>query len=216
MKITETKIDGDFRSHHCTEILNEVDIVVTNPPFSLFREFIAWLMKNKKKFIVIGNQNAITYKEIFPLIRDNKIWLGYPFKRLMAHFLSPYEDTASDLDHKEGMIRVSGVCWFTNVDLDIRHEPMILYKQYNEQEYPKYDNYGAIDISKTKDIPLDYDGVMGVPITWLYKYCPDQFEIIGMMAGAKSEGFIHGTDDKTFRVNGKSVYARILIRRKAK
>jgi Adenine-specific methyltransferase EcoRI len=171
--------DGDFRSKETIELLTQADIVVTNPPFSLFREYVAQLMEYEKKFLIIGHQNAIKYKGVFPLIKENKLWLGYGFPRNMAHFLSHYQDTAADLDHKDGMIRVSGVQWFTNLDTSKRHEELILYKTYNERDYPKYDNFDAIEVSKTVDIPGDYAGVMGVPITFLEKYNPDQFEIVG-------------------------------------
>jgi len=173
--------DGDFRSEECIELLKQADIVVTNPPFSLFREYVTQLVKYDKKFIIIGHQNAITYKGIFKLIKDNKMWLGYGFHRNMAHFINRhYVDYASDADHREGMIRVSGIAWFTNIDTTKRHEDLILYKTYNPTEYPTYDNYDAIEVSKTKDIPMDFDGVMGVPITFLDKYSPEQFEIVGM------------------------------------
>ena len=171
---------GDFRSKECIELLKEADIVVTNPPFSLFREYVAQLIEYNKKFIVIGHQNAITYKEIFLLIKDNKIWLGFGFKGSAGYFYSVYEDIAKAGQHKEGLIRVSGVNWFTNLDIKKRHENLILYKKYNQEEYPKYDNYNAINVDKTKNIPCDYDGVMGVPITFLDKYNPEQFEIIGL------------------------------------
>ena len=174
------KGDGDFRSQECIELLKEADIVVTNPPFSLFREYVAQLMKFDKKFVIIGHQNAIGYKEIFPLIRDNKIWLGYGFKGGAGHFISKYEDVATAGDHREGMIRVSGVNWFTNLEIKKRHEDLILYKVYHPEEYPKYENYDAINVDKTSDIPMDYEGVMGVPITFMDKYNPDQFEILGL------------------------------------
>ena len=172
--------DGDFRSKECIELLKEADIVVTNPPFSLFREYMAQLMKYGKKFVIVGHQNAIGYREIFPLIRDNKIWLGYGFKGGAGHFFSKYEDVATAGDHREGMIRVSGVNWFTNLEIKKRHEDLILYKTYNAKEYPKYENYDAINVDKTADIPMDYNGVMGVPITFMDKYNPEQFEIIGL------------------------------------
>lgn len=175
--------DGDFRSLECIDILKSADVIVTNPPFSLFTEYVSQLAEYKKKFIIIGNQNAITYKKIFPLIKDDRMWLGYGFKRNMAHFIAPsYEDTASDADHREGMIRVSGVVWYTNFDHKKRHEEMIPVQRYygNEDAYPRYENYDAIEVSKTQSIPLDYEGVMGVPITFLTKYNPEQFEILGM------------------------------------
>ena len=178
--IKELNGDGDFRSDESIELLKQADIVVSNPPFSLFREYVAQLIKYDKKFIIIGHQNSITYKEIFKLIKDNKIWLGYGFSGGAAHFINHhYEDYATAGDHKEGMIRVSGVVWFTNLEIKKRHEDLVLYKTYNPEEYPTYDNYDAIEVSKTKDIPMDFDGVMGVPITFLDKYSPDQFEIVG-------------------------------------
>lgn len=179
--IKHFKGDGDFRSPECVELLKEADIIVTNPPFSLFREYVAQLVAHDKKFIIVGHQNAITYKEIFKLIKDNKLWLGYGFSGGAAHFINTqYEDYASAGNHKEGMIRVSGVTWFTNLETQKRHEYLILYKTYNENEYPKYDNYDAINVDVTKDIPMDYAGFMGVPITFLNKHNPVQFEIIGL------------------------------------
>ncbi|WP_291122851.1 adenine-specific methyltransferase EcoRI family protein [Flavobacterium sp. UBA6046] len=211
--IKRLKGDGDFRSKECIELLKEADIVVTNPPFSLFREYVAQLMEYDKKFIIVGHQNSITYKEIFRLIKFNKVWLGYGFNRNMAHFINKhYVDYASDTDHKEGMIRVSGIVWFTNLDTKKRHEDLILYQKYydNESTYPKYDNFDAINVDKTKDIPYDYDGIIGVPITFIDKYNPDQFEIIGHMATTK-------IDDLNFGypyINGNKIYARILIKNK--
>ena len=170
---------GDFRSQECIELLREADIVVTNPPFSLFREYVAQLVEYDKKFLIIGHQNAYTYKEIFPLIKDNKIWLGYGFKGAAAHFVSPYEDIATAGDHRKGMIRVSGVNWFTNLEHNKRHELLDLVCRYSPEEYPHYDNYDAINVDKTSDIPCNYAGIMGVPITFLDKYNPEQFEILG-------------------------------------
>lgn len=203
------KGNGDFRSAECVELLKEADVVVTNPPFSLFREYVAQLMKYGKKFVIIGNQNAIKYKEVFPFFIENRMWLGYGFKGGAAHFVSPYEDKATASDHKEGMIRVSGVNWFTNLDIKKRHEELVLYKCYTPEEYPTYDNYEAINVDKTADIPCDYEGVMGVPITFLDKYCPQQFDIVGVLN--------HGCDSiydlaKPI-INGKEIYTRILIRR---
>lgn len=172
--------DGDFRSIECIELLEQADIVVTNPPFSLFREYVAQLIEYDKKFIIVGHQNAITYLDIFKHIKENKMWLGYGFKGGAAHFINKhYEDYATAGNHQEGMIRVSGVVWFTNLEINKRHEDIILYKNYNSEEYPKYDNYDAINVNLTKDIPCDYRGAMGVPITFLDKYNPEQFEIIG-------------------------------------
>lgn len=202
--------DGDFRSVECIELLKQADIVVTNPPFSLFREYVAQLVEYGKKFVVVGHQNAIKYKEIFPLIVQNKLWLGYGFKGGAAHFFSKYQDNATAGDHREGMIRVSGVVWFTNLDLPKRHERLVLYKKYSEEEYPHYDNYDAIEVGKTELIPEDFDGVMGVPITFLNKYNPEQFEIIGE--------FNHGCDSEYDLakpiLNGKELYPRIAIRRR--
>ena len=180
--------------------------MVTNPPFSLFREYMAQLMEYGKKFVIIGHQNAIHYKEIFPLIMTNRLWLGYGFKGGAAHFISNYEDIATAGNHREGMIRVSGVTWFTNMELPKRHEEIILYKTYNSEDYPEYDNYKAINVNKTSDIPVDYMGIMGVPITFLDKYNPDQFEILGTSTSDMPKGAPY--------VNGKRIYERILIRRR--
>lgn len=214
--VTPLKGDGDFRSPECIEILKQADIVVTNPPFSLFAEYVQHLDVYNKKFIVIGHQNAITYKDVFPLIKENKMWLGYGFKRNMAHFIAPhYEDTASDADHREGMIRVSGVVWYTNMDHNKRHEEVILVKRYsgNEKAYPKYDNYDAIEVSKTQDIPMDYPGAMGVPITFLTKYNPDQFEIIGCSYSyGEPVGYHKKGAGFDVCIDGNQIYKRLFIR----
>ncbi|NRD71579.1 modification methylase [Psychrobacter okhotskensis] len=214
--VTPLDGDGDFRSQECIEILKEADIVVTNPPFSLFSEYVSQLADYDKKFIIIGNQNSITYKDIFPLIKSNKMWLGYGFKRNMAHFIAPhYEDTASDADHKEGMIRVSGVVWYTNLDNKKRHEEIILVQRYqgNEADYPYYDNYNAIEVSRTQNIPLDYDGAMGVPITFLTKYNPEQFEIIGCSYSyGEPVGYHKEGASFDVSINGRQVYKRLFIR----
>lgn len=179
--IHELEGDGDFRSAESIELLKKADIVVTNPPFSLFREYVAQLVEYDKQFIIVGHQNAITYKEIFKLIKEDKLWLGFGFTGGAAHFINQhYEDYATAGDHKDGMIRVSGVHWFTNLDIRKRHEDLILFKPYIPEEYPSYENYDAINVNKTKDIPMDFRGVIGVPITFLDKYNPDQFEIIGL------------------------------------
>lgn len=202
--------NGDFRSAECVELLKQADIVCTNPPFSLFREYVAQLMKHEKKFLIIGNQNALKYKEIFPLIIRNKMWLGFGFKGGASHFYSIYEDVASAGDHRKGMIRVSGVNWFTNLDISKRHDQLDLWKTYTPEEYPTYDNYPAINVNRTADIPCDYDGLMGVPIAFMDKYCPDQFEIVGVLN--------HGCDSEYDlakpTLNGKDLYSRILIRKK--
>ena len=171
--------DGDFRSPECVELLKQADIVVTNPPFSLFREYIAQLMEYDKKFLVIGNKNALTYREIFPLLRDNKMWTGYRgFSGGMWFYSDCVGKTEKVIDDKK-VVNVPSI-WFTNLDHKKRHEELELYKKYNPEEYPKYENYNAINVDKTADIPEDYDGEMGVPITFLDKYNPDQFEIIGL------------------------------------
>ena len=206
--INHLKGDGDFRSDECIELLKQADIVCTNPPFSLFREYIGQLVQYDKKFLVIGHQNAITYQEIFPLLKNNKMWLGYGFKGGAAHFFSNYEDVAVAGNHKEGMIRVSGVQWFTNLPHQKRKEKLELYKTYSPEEYPYYDNYDAINVDKTVDIPKNYPGVMGVPITFLDKYCPDQFEIIGLDRYVEDNPHY----GHRFTLNGKETYARILIR----
>ncbi len=172
------KGDGDFRSEECIELLRQADIVVTNPPFSLFREYVAQLIEYDKKFIIIGNQNAITYKEIFPLIKENKVWWGV--SDCVRWFIIQDYDMKSKVNDKgERIAEGARSRWYTNLDIAKRHEDLILYKSYSPEEYPKYDNYDAIEVSKTADIPYDYDGVMGVPITFMDKYNPDQFEIIG-------------------------------------
>ena len=204
IKVSELKGNGDFRSEECLELLKEADIVVTNPPFSLFREYIATLVQYNKKFLVIGNQNAITYKEIFPLIKENKLWTG---NNMVKTFRVPQvtNKNCEVLPNGEIIAKFGSICWFTNLDIKKRHEEIILYKKYNEEEFPKYDNYDAIEVSKVCEIPKDYDGIMGVPITFLYRYNPSQFEIVK---------FRKGDDDKDLCVNGKCPYFRILIRKK--
>ena len=204
IKVSELKGNGDFRSEECIELLKEADIVVTNPPFSLFREYIATLVQYNKKFLVIGNQNAITYKEIFPLIKENKVWTG---NNMVKAFRVPQvtNKNCEVLPNGEIIAKFGSICWFTNLDIKKRHEEIILYKSYNEEEFPKYVNYDAIEVSKVCEIPKDYDGVMGVPITFLYRYNPSQFEIVK---------FRKGDDDKDLCVNGKCPYFRILIRKK--
>ena len=206
MEVLPLNGDGDFRSSECIELLKQADIVCTNPPFSLFREYVAQLIKYDKKFLIIGNQNAIHYREIFPLIKNNQVWLGYGFHRNCAHFLSRYADTAVDTDHREGMIRVSGVTWFTNLEISKRHEELILYKSFTPEEYPRYDNYDAINVDNTNSIPADYEGLMGVPITFIYKYCPEQFEIIGTSTDSMPKGAPY--------LAGKRIYERIIIKKK--
>ena len=180
--------NGDFRSPECIELLKEADIVVTNPPFSLFREYVAQLIEYEKQFLIIGNQNAITYKEIFPLLMQNKMWLGASIHsgdremRVPDHYEIRTKNTRTD---EKGIryVRVPSIRWFTNIDYARRHEDIPLWRKYSPEEYPRYDNYDAIEVSKTADIPIDYDGVMGVPITFMDKYNPEQFEILGITSG---------------------------------
>ena len=185
-ELTELDEDGDFRSSECLALLDEADIVVTNPPFSLFREYVATLVEHEKKFIIIGNVNAITYKEIFPLLQSNQMWIGASIHSGDRAFFVPDDyplDAAGcGVDESTGRkyIRVKGVRWFTNLDIKQRHEELILVKRYVPENYPTYDNYEAINVDKTVDIPSDYSGVMGVPITFMDKYNPDQFEIINL------------------------------------
>ena len=208
--IKPLKGDGDFRSQECIELLKQSDIVVTNPPFSLFREYVEQLVKYKKKFLLIGNINAITYKEIFKLIKENKAWLGIHMGRGISGFIVPdhYElyGTEARIDNLGNRIISPNNClWLTNLDTSKRHEDIILSKTYygNECEYPKFDNYDAINVNKTKDIPIDYNGIMGVPITFLHKFNPKQFELVR---------FRKGNDDKDLSINGNCPYFRILIK----
>lgn len=209
-ELAELKGDGDFRSEECLELLYEADIVVTNPPFSLFREYVSTLIDNNKQFIIIGNVNAIAYKEIFPY--------DYPMKA---------SGCGIDEDGRR-FIRVKGVRWYTNLDMKLRHDELILVKKYNPQEYPKYENFDAIEVSKTADIPCDYPGVMGVPITFMDKYCPDQFKIIGLGITDLGKSIGVGDYDRKYKTSasrdgtlyyvkdGKGVvpYARVLIQNK--
>lgn len=213
--------DGDFRSKECIAFLEEADIVVTNPPFSLFREYVAQLIKYDKKFIIIGNINAVTYKEIFPLIQRDQVWLGPSIHSGDREFEIPSSyplEAAGSRTDDEGRryIRVKGVRWFTNLDFPQRHEELTLYKRYSPEEYPRYDNYDAINVDKVADIPCDYDGVMGVPITYLDKHNPDQFEILGITE-SNGRGFSTGLWDEASKkahpyVKGEKKYARIFIR----
>lgn len=224
--VNELNGDGDFRSEECIEYLKQADVVVTNPPFSLFRQYVKQLMDYGKKFIIIGNQNAITYKEIFPYIKNNQLWLGMSMNGSNRWFVAPdsYEvkENAAGykLDEKgRKMFFVNGVTWFTNIENKRRNEKLDLYKRYSFEDYPKYDNYDAIEVSRVDEIPMDYDGVMGVPITFLYKYNPTQFEIIwtsdrggdGHLENIKNPKW-SGLWDSCF-VSNKKVYKRILIKK---
>jgi len=192
---------SDFRSKECIELLKQSDIVVTNPPFSLFREYVTQLYKYNKKFIIIGSMNAITYKEIFKLIKDNKLWFGHNW---VKEFKQP-----------DGTIKTFGnICWFTNLETSKRQEDLILYKKYNPKDYPKYDNYNVINVNRTKNIPMDYNGVMGVPISFLDKYNPDQFEIVGKTDDKEHAGkYLIGCGSIAM-IKGKKLYQRIIIKNK--
>ena len=223
--------NGDFRSEECISIMQEHDIIITNPPFSLFREYVAQLMEYKKKFLIIGNMNAITYKEIFPLIKENKLWFGYGFNCSMV-FKTQYQNTleanrkyviSKGYNPDENYIKTPAVCWFTNLETSKRNEFLNTGKKYYgyENMYPKYDNYNAINVDKVSDIPMDYDGVMGVPITFMDKYNPEQFEIIDglnrytILDVVKINDWAKANHIHLTEINGKSKYLRILIKRKS-
>ena len=220
--IHELQGDGDFRSPECIELLMQADIVVTNPPFSLFREYVGELVRHEKKFLILGNVNAITYKEVFPLIQDNQLWLGASIHSGDREFGVPLDYPLESIGFRidsdgNRFIRVKGVRWFTNLDYHERHEDIILYKTYNPTDNPRYDNYDAIEVGKTGDIPMDYDGLMGVPITFLDKYNPAQFEIVGCSDnGAVPDEYKlpHFKKHNEPFVNGQKVYKRIFIRRR--
>jgi len=231
-KVTQTDIvktplkqNGDFRSPECIEILKEADIVITNPPFSLFREYVNQILEYKKDFLIIGNINALTYKEVFSEIKDNKIWLGHGMGRWISGFIVPkdYELYGSEAvinENGERIVSTNNCLWLTNLDHSKRHENIILFKKYDNEEYPQYDNYNAINVDKVNNIPCDYDGIMGVPITFMDKYNPEQFQIIGAdfeVKEGKLDYLINskwkGKLDRGY-VNGKRIYSRILIKRK--
>lgn len=233
--------DGDFRSEECIKLLKEADIVVTNPPFSLFREYIAQLIEHDKKFLIVGNMNAISYKEVFPLIKSNMIWLGYKstsrdmYFRITAEHADQLVTTKTEGSawvRLDGEVygRLASAVWFTNLDHDKRHRPLDLYKLYSPEEFPTYDNYDAIEVSRVADIPEDWDGAMGVPITFLDRYCPEQFEILGITdrdnnSGLKTKEYSRDTVPNASDLNRrasiklgqeqyKSTYVRLLIRKK--
>lgn len=207
--LTRLEGDGDFRSKECVELLNEADIVVTNPPFSLFRDYIAQLLKYDKKFLVIGQQNAIHYVDIFREIKANKLWIGYKFGDMsfqVPDYFEPRETRYWQDETGQKWRSMGNICWFTNLDIIKRHELLDLYKKFDPQEYPIYDNYDAINVDKVANIPMDYYGEMGVPITFMDKYNPDQFEIIDTSTNAMPKGAPY--------IYGKRIYERILIRKK--
>ena len=222
LKGDETYGAGDFRSRECVELLKQSDIVVTNPPFSLLREFVAQLVAHDKKFLIVGSKNAITYKEIFALIQNNKLWLGNSFAAGNAYFRIPAEnarDFASGVyDENTGLVKFRNVGWFTNMDYKNRHQEIPLYRKYTPEQYPQYDNYDAIEVSKVADIPVDYFGAMGVPITFLDKFNPKQFEIIWTTDRGGDGNLDHikraWTRYDAPVVNGKGLYKRIIVKRK--
>ncbi|MDR0521723.1 MAG: adenine-specific methyltransferase EcoRI family protein [Planctomycetaceae bacterium] len=202
------KGDGDFRSKECIELLKQADVVVTNPPFSLFREYVAQLIEYDKKFLIIGNMNAITYKEIFPLIQNNKMWVGINNGAKTYAVPEGYEGTFLDKSGKR-LKQMGNTMWFTNLDHRWRHEEIILGRHYNPKDYPKYDNYDAIEVEKTQHIPMDYEGVMGVPVSFLDKYNPDQFEIAGNLGCYAPDGY---SLVSAIYVNKQKIFKRIAIR----
>jgi len=218
--------DGDFRSEESVALLEQADIVVTNPPFSLFREYVAQLMDHEKQFLILGNVNALTYIDFFPRFRDEQVWFGPSIKSGDRIFGVPdhYPLNAANAWHDENgnnFIRVKGVRWFTNLDHDSRHEEMVLYREYSPDRYPEYDNYHAIEVCPTDAIPCDYGGIMGVPITFMDKYNPDQFEIVGMDYEVQAGPLGHiakaqwnGRLDRGY-VNGQRKYSRVFIQRRA-
>ena len=217
--IRPLKGDGDFRSAECIELLKQADIVVTNPPFSLFREFVAQLFEYQKQFLIIGNVNAISYKNIFEQIQANRLWLGKSIHSGDREFEVPVSyplNAAGCRETAEGkrFIKVKGVRWFTNLDYAERHEDLVLYETYSPEKYPTYDNYAAINVNKTAEIPMDYNGIMGVPITFLDRYSPDQFEIIGITNHGDMAGIPFKNGNCFAEVGGKRMYVRIFIRRK--
>ena len=218
--------DGDFRSDEVKKLRDEADIIITNPPFSLFRDFLQWIVESKRQFLIIGNINCLTYKEVFPRIKNNEIWLGNGMGRWISGFIVPenYElyGTEARIDNDGQRIVATNNClWLTNIDHGRRHRPLELmtmadnikfskHKQIKEEKYPKYDNYDAIEIPFTDSIPSDYEGVMGVPITFLDKYSPEQFDIVGYMANTKVDEYNFGYPF----IEGKRKYARILIKKR--
>ena len=204
------KGDGDFRSNECIELLKEADIIATNPPFSLFREYVKQLETFGKKFVIVGNMNAVTYKEIFPLIAENKLWLGYNSGHFWFKVPDTYEEKKTDFkidENGQKWRRMGNICFFTNLDIGKRHEDMPLFRNYTPDIYPKYDNYDAINVDKTVDIPCDYYGVMGVPITFLDKYNPDQFEIVAFRKGDDGKDLVYSFTEYNFASEASKIIA---------
>ena len=217
--LTSLKGNGDFRSSECIELLKKSDIIVTNPPFSLFREYMGQLIEYEKDFIIIGNQNAVTYREIFPLIRDNKIWLGYNNGHFWFQVPDSYEEKATDFkidENGQKWRRMGNICWFTNIDIMKRHEDMTLFRTYSPEVYPKYDNYDAIEVSKTADIPCDYYDAIGVPITFMQYHNPEQFQIVGVTANGLVQDSLKIGNFKTYNnpiIGGVPKYQRVIVKR---
>lgn len=207
------KDDGDFRSPECVELLKQADIVVTNPPFSLFREYMAQLMEYDKQFLIIGNLNAVKYKEILPLFMTDKVWLGNNAGHYWFMVPDTYEEKKTDFkidENGQKWRRMGNICWYTNLDIEKRHEDMTLFREYSPSTYPKYDNYDAIEVSHTVDIPCDYYDVMGVPITFMTRHSPEQFSIVGVLNSGSGNEY----DYAKAILKGKQLYTRILICRK--
>lgn len=216
---TSLKENGDFRNEECIDLLDEADIIVTNPPFSLFREYVSLLIEKKKKFIIIGNQNAVSTKEFFPLIKENKLWMGYKCGDMAFKVPDYYEPRATRFwidENGQKWRSLGNICWYTNLDIPKRHERFIPVFRYDPKKYPKFDNYDAINVDKVVDIPMDYEGVMGVPVTFLDKYNPDQFRIIGHTHSADISPEVEKLRTSTKNrhrgmINGQQKYERILI-----
>ena len=215
--------DGDFRSEECVELLKQADIVVTNPPFSLFRDYVAQLLEYQKSFIIIGNQNAVAYKEFFPLLKNNEVWLGYNSGHFWFKVPDSYEEKQTDFkidENGQKWRRMGNICWFTNVDIEKRHETMPLFRKYSPELYPKFDNYDVINVNRVADIPCDYAGVMGVPITFMSQYNPEQFEIVegsnryGILNAWGKNDEIQANHSHGNNIDGKATYFRIHIRNK--
>ena len=219
--------DGDFRSSECVAALHEADIVVTNPPFSLMKKYLPFLVDSGKKFLVLGNMNHVTFKEIFPYFMNNTVWLGYNSGHFWFKVPDYYEEKATDFKvdaDGQKWRRMGNICWFTNLDFKKRHEPLILTKRYSPEEFPRYDNYDAINVDRTADIPMDYWGVMGVPMTFLAQHCPEQFEVLGILTDKRDENPIFAKGTPTYIddqhkgyvgavIDGKAIYTRLLIRK---
>ena len=209
--LTKLEGDGDFRSPECVALLDEADIVVTNPPFSLFRKYMAQLVEHGKQFLIIGNINNVTYSEVTPLFIQKKVWLGYKSGHFWFKVPPYYEEKSTDFKIDatgQKWRRMGNICWFTNLDIEKRHEEMVLFRHFDPNLYPKYENHDSVHVAKTADIPCDYFGTMGVPVTFIAQHNPDQFDLLGI-----DKDFT--TDGNRFVLHGKQLYAHLLIRRRA-